>query len=305
MLRRIKRIGPGALVVAISVISATGCSADGAAGNHAIVTPNPTLPFDAADPATWVLPIEGYLPSDSERKQVSQARKTVAGDCMKRFGLTWQPAQDLPRLGPKTLVDWRYGIHDMALAQERGYKPAAAEQEAYDRAAKVGALDRASNTGPQARVLQGGVKEVGGRSVPEGGCLGEAERKVSADAFDTTVAQTLSNEAFAESQQSPEVMKAFKTWSSCMKASGFAYERPLDASDDPRFGTQEVTPLEIRTATADITCRDRSDVAKVWFDAEVAIQRDRIEAQAERLNKERESLDDAVKKAADVVVGSS
>ena len=302
MLRRIKHTGLGALVAAVSVLSATGCSADGA-GDHTIATPEPTLPFDAADPATWVLPIEGYLPSDSERKQVSQARKAVAGDCMRRFGLTWQPAPDLPRLGPKTLVDWRYGIHDMALAEERGYKPAAAEQEAYDRAADVGALDRTSQTGPDTRVLQGGIKEVGGRPVPAGGCLGEAERKVSSHAFDTTLAQTISNEAFAESQRSPEVVKAFKAWSTCMKASGFAYERPLDASDDPRFGSQEVTPLEIRTATADISCRDRSDVAKVWFDAEVVIQREKIEAHAERLNKERTSLDEAVKKAGDVVAG--
>lgn len=304
MLKRIKRIGLGALVVAAAVTSATGCSADDTAGNASIATPSPTVPFDAADPATWVLPIEGYLPSDSERKQISQARKALAGDCMKRFGFTWQPAPDLPRLGPKTLVDWRYGIHDMALAEERGYKPAAAEQEAYDQAVEVGAVDGGSDTGPDTQVLEGGARKVGGKSVPEGGCLGEADRKVSADAFNTTVAQTISNESFAESQQRPEVMKAFQTWSSCMKASGFAYERPLDASDDPRFGSQDVTPLEIRTATADITCRGKSDVAKIWFDAEVAVQHEKIEGQAEQLNKERESLDEAVKQAADVVAGS-
>ncbi|MGC9540904.1 hypothetical protein [Streptomyces sp. UG1] len=304
MLNRIKRIGPASLVVATAVISTAGCSADKTATEPSIATPSASVPFDAADPATWVLPIEGYLPSDTERKQISQARKTLAGDCMKRFGFSWQPAPDLPRLGPKTLVDWRYGIHDMALAEERGYKPAAAEQEEYDQAVQAGAVDGTSGTGLQAQALEGGAKEVGGKPVPEGGCMGEADRKISAGSVNTTVAQTISNESFAESQQSPEVIEAFKTWSACMKKSGFDYERPLDASDDPRFGSRDVTPLEIRTATADISCRDKGNVAKVWFDAEVTIQQEKIESQAEQLNRERKSLDEAMKKAADVVARS-
>lgn len=304
MLKRIKRIGLGSLVLAVAAMSTTGCVAGDTTGNPSVATPSATLPFDAADPATWVLPIEGYLPSDSERRQIAQARETLAGDCMKRFGLSWQPAPDLPRLGPKTLVDWRYGIHDMALAEERGYKPAAAEQDAYDQAVQAGAVDDTSGTGPDTQVLEGGAKKMGGKPVPEGGCLGEADRKVSAGAMNTTVAQTISNETFARSQQSPDVLEAFEAWSACMKKSGFDYERPLDASDDPRFGSRDVTPLEIRTATADISCRDQSDVARIWFDAEVTLQHEKIESQAEQLNRERESLDEAVKKAADVVARS-
>jgi hypothetical protein len=223
---------------------------------------------------------------------------------MKGFGFSWRPAADLPRLGGKTLVDWRYGVHDMALAKERGYKPAADEQEAYDRAVEAGALDGTSGTGTGAQALEGGIKKVGGKPVPEGGCLGEADRKVSAGAAKTTIAQTISNETFAQSQQIPGVVKAFKAWSDCMKRSGFHYARPLDASDDPQFGSPSVTPLEIRTATADISCRDKTKVAKIWFDAEVAMQNDEIESGAEQLNGERKSLNEAVKKAADVIAGS-
>lgn len=304
MLEMIKRRGLGVLVAATTVASAAGCSLAATDSKPSVVSPRPTVPFDAADPATWVLPIEGYLPSDSERKQISQARKILVGDCMKRFGFSWQPAPDLPRLGPKTLVDWRYGIHDMALAEERGYKPAAAEQEAYDKAVEAGALDKTTDSGPETHALEGGAPKVGGEPVPEGGCLGEADRKIAGGAVTTEVAQKVSNEAFIQSQQHPKVVKAFRAWSACMKESGFAYARPLDASDDPRFGTPEVTSLEIRTATADIACRDRTDVARIWFEAETAIQKETIEARPEQLNKERESLDAAVKKAADVVAGS-
>ncbi|MEV0924281.1 hypothetical protein AB0I99_03970 [Streptomyces spongiicola] len=290
------------IVIAVAAASVTGCSAD--EKSPAIAAPKPTVPHDAADPATWVLPIEGYLPSDHERNQISQARKILTSDCMKRFGFSWQPAPDLPRLGPKTLVDWRYGIHDMALAKERGYKPSAAEQEAYDRAVEIGAVDGTSGTGPDSKALEGGAKQVGGKPVPQGGCLGEADQKISSDAQNTTVAQRISNEAFTESQQSPEVVTAFKAWSSCMKASGFNYERPLEASDDRRFGSRDVTPLEIKTATADISCRYKTNVAKIWYDNEVAIQNQKIESQPEQLIKERKSLDRAVRKAADIIAGS-
>jgi hypothetical protein len=295
---------PGALVTLVAVMSLAGCSASPDGAKSSRVTPSSTVLFDAADPATWVLPIEGYLPSDNERKQISQARKMLATDCMKEYGFTWQPAPDLPRLGPKTLVDWRYGIHDMALASERGYKPAAAEQEAYDQVAEVGAVDDTSGAGPETQALEGAVKEVGGRPVPKGGCIGEADRKISARATDTSVAQALSTAAFAESQQDPAVVKAFKAWSDCMRARGFKYDRPLDASDDQRFASREVTSLEIKTATVDISCRDRTDVARIWFDAEVAIQQKQIDSQAELLVKERQNLDSAVKKAASVVEGT-
>ncbi|AMW12576.1 hypothetical protein A4E84_25685 [Streptomyces qaidamensis] len=304
MRMKARRAGVGSLLIAATVVSVTGCSGDATTAKPSVATPKPTVPFDAADPATWVLPIEGYLPSETERKQISQARKILVGTCMKGFGFSWEPAADLPRLGGKTLVDWRYGIHDMALAEERGYKPAAEEQEAYDRAVEKGALDGASGTGPDTRALEGGVKEVGGKPVPEGGCLGEADRKISAGGANTTIAQTISNETFARSQQVPEVVEAFEAWSACMKKSGFDYARPLDASDDPRFGSQGVTPLEISTATADISCRDKTKVAKVWFDAEVAMQKEEIESGAERLNGERKSLNSAVKKAARVIAGS-
>ncbi|OKK10381.1 hypothetical protein AMK33_14290 [Streptomyces sp. CB02400] len=300
----IKRRGLGALLAATAVVPVAGCSAVTADSNPSVATPEPTVPFDAADPATWVLPIEGYLPSDSERKQISQARKILVGDCMKRFGFSWKPAPELPRLGPKTLVDWRYGIHDMALAEQRGYKPAAAEQEAYDKAVKVGATDITTGSDAETWALQGGAPKVGDEPVPEGGCVGEADRKIADGSITAEAAQQVSNEAFIQSQQHPDVVEAFKAWSACMKKSGFDYARPLDASDDPRFGTREVTPLEIRTATADIACRESTRVARIWFDTEVAIQKETIESRPEQLNEERESLDAAVKKAADVVAGS-
>lgn len=294
------------MLAAFSVCVATGCSgATSAASAKPLRTPPaPSVPFDAKDPATWTLPIQGYLPSDSARSQILQAKKQLVGDCMKTFGFSWTPSPDLPRIGGKTFVDWRYGIHDLALSKERGYKPAAADQAAYDEAMNDGAVDGTTG-GADAQVLDGtGPRTVNGIKVPKGGCVGQADRRIDTQATQTNTAQQISSRTFIQSKSDSRVVKAFAAWSACMKEKGYTYAAPLDASDDPRFASPEVTPLEIATATADIGCRDRTNVAKVWFDAETDQQTKAIEDKAEQLEQESDALDAAVKKAADVVAGT-
>ncbi|MFG2813778.1 hypothetical protein [Streptomyces sp. NPDC048410] len=235
--------------------------------------------------------------------QISHAKKILVGDCMKDFGFTWAPTPDLPKVGPKTLTDWRYGIHDMALAKERGYKPAAKEQVAYDAALKKGAVDGTTADSPEARALDGRLKEVGGRKVPAGGCVGAANRGVDAEAVQARTALGLANAAFVKAQQEPQVVRAFADWSACMKRGGYTYKAPLDASDDRRFSGPQVSPQEIATATTDITCRQKTDVARIWFQAESDLQKKAIDDHAEELSTEHHEIDSAVRKASQIVTG--
>ncbi|MEU0103570.1 hypothetical protein [Streptomyces sp. NPDC006267] len=295
-------------LAATSVAVLSGCSGSASPlkseAEPTRAAPAPSVAFDAKNPATWTLPIQGYLPSDSAKAQISQAKKQLIGDCMKSYGFSWKPAPDLPRIGGKSLVDWRYGIHDLALAKIRGYKPDAAQQVAYDKAMNAGAVDGLTG-GEDSQTLEGGgVKEVNGKKVPDGGCIGQADRKMGAQAVQSETAQQVSAETFTKSKTDARVVKAFAAWSQCMKGDGYNYAEPLDASDDPRFSSPDVTSEEIATATADIECRDKTNVTQVWFEAETALQKKAIENQAEQLNQEAEALDAAVKKAAEVVTGT-
>lgn len=286
------------VVIAFAAISLlSGCSSPSAS------TAAESSVGDPGDPASWVLPLQAYMPTEQENGQISQAKKILVADCMKGFGFTWVPAPDLPRVGPKTLTDWRYGIHDMALSTSRGYKPAAKEQEAYDAAVEKGAADGTSADGPDARALDGRSEEVDGKKVPEGGCAGAANREIDAEVVQARAALDLANAAFVKSKQDPEVVKAFADWSACMKKSGYDYKQPLDASDDPKFGRPEVTSEEISTATADITCRQKTEVALVWFKAESALQKQAIEDHAEELSAERHRIETTVRKASKIVTG--
>ncbi|MCX3061898.1 hypothetical protein [Streptomyces beihaiensis] len=288
----------GTLVAAVAVMCLlTGCSSSATSPGAE------PAPADSADPQDWVLPLQSYMPTEQEQGQLAQAKKILVGDCMKGFGFTWTPAPDLPKVGPKTLTDWRYGIHDMALAKERGYKPDAKEQAAYDAAMRKGAVDGAAPNGPQARVLDGRAAHIDGKKVPEGGCVGEANRKIDATAVQARTALGLANAAFVKSKQDPAVVTAFAKWSSCMKHSGYDYKEPLDASDDPRFGGPQVSPEEIATATADIRCRRKTHVAWIWYQAESALQKKAIDDHAEELTAERHKIDAAVRNASKIVSG--
>ncbi|MEW2437629.1 hypothetical protein AB0952_26320 [Streptomyces caniferus] len=236
------------------------------------------------NPAHWHLPIEAYMPTEKQKQLIAGARDSLIDACMKEAGHEeWTPAPDLPALGGKSLVDWRYGIHDAALAAERGYKPAAGEQEAYDRAAEDGAV---GSSGGDETVLKG--------------CVQKAAGPASADQRSELV-QQISGDSFEASTKDPAVVEAFAKWSACMAKKGYAYKKPMDANDDDRFADPyHVSSEEKETAKADISCRGQSHVQQTWFDAEVTLQESAIKKHQKALNEVKKANGAAVARASAV-----
>ncbi|MFH8702001.1 hypothetical protein [Streptomyces chartreusis] len=236
---------------------------------------------DPQDPATWKLPIEAYLPTKAQTRLLSGTRDALLDSCMADAGYpSWTPAPDLPALGGKTLTDWRYGIHDAAVAAKRGYHPDPAEQRAYDEAMSAGAVDK---SGADEATLRNCVTKV----------EGEAPALPNAD-----LVQQISGDAFRQAEQNPRVVTVFSQWSSCMKDKGYDYAKPMDANDDPNFSDPgTVTGAEIATAKADVACRDQFGVEKIWFDAEVNLQQTAIAKHQDELNQVTKATRAAVAKA--------
>ncbi|WP_432077002.1 hypothetical protein [Streptomyces wuyuanensis] len=232
---------------------------NGEADRPGIAAP-PAVVGDPRDPSTWKLPVEAYAPTASETRVISVARDKLIDECMAKAGFEqWVPAPDLPELGGDTPTDWRYGVHDAAQAAKHGYHPDPARQRAYDEALAVGAVDRSGAD-------EGALK----------GCATTADAQVP-PAQEAGIVQEINAQSFKAAEDSPSVEEAFRQWSACMKSKGYVYARPMDANDDPRFAARdEVTDLEIATAKADVECRDRHQVEKTWFDAEVRLQQSAI-----------------------------
>ncbi|MFE0452864.1 hypothetical protein ACFW2D_16580 [Streptomyces sp. NPDC058914] len=238
---------------------------------------------DPENPATWKLPIEAYMPTKTEMRLLSSARDTVIKECMEKAGFPdWTPAPDLPTVGGTTLTDWRYGIHDLEQARRFGYHPDPEQQAAYDAAL---AADQSAEA--DEGVLQG--------------CASQAEGTAPSLQQSDLVDQ-ISGDAYQQSMETPEVKAAFANWSACMNDNGHTYAAPMDASDDVRFSTgpDEIGKAEKDTAVADVTCRDKYHVEKVWFDAEAAIQSQVIAKHLDELNQEKAGIKSAVSKARSV-----
>ncbi|MFJ8473676.1 hypothetical protein [Kitasatospora sp. NPDC094011] len=298
------RISPIARRISVAVIATTvaglaaGCSqgrasspapAPAATSAEAATGAAAQAATDPADPATWRLPMEAYLPTDEEYRRYGKAMHARVSECMRKAGYTPQPLVDVPPIGGRTLTDRRYGIHDETLSAKRGYHVDAQQQAAYDAAMQESAVSKLGPEGNRAEF------ECGTQSKH---WFGGGDKTLGA------LAQELGNDAFLRAKREPEVVAAFKAWSSCMKERGYSYKEPFDANDDPRMTGREVSKPEIDTALADIACRTRSNVAKIWYDAEVRLQKDAFDKQAPALQAERKELDAILKKTADVLGGT-
>lgn len=243
----------------------------------------------------------GVPPHPDEDKQISKAREALVDRCLRSFGFEPKPVPDLPPLGPSTLTDLRYGIHDAGAAAKWGYKTDPEQQAAYDAVVAQGVVGEHSHPDEPA-VLNGDVRTYHGKKVPEGGCSGEANRKISGEgSYYSKFAEGLGNAAWTKAKREPEVVKAFKAWSGCMKQEGYTYAEPMDAHEDPLFATPTSSADEITVARADVSCRDEHGVNRVWFEAESRLQRAAIEQNAERLDEEKKRLVDSVRNAAEIL----
>ncbi|MET0132896.1 MAG: hypothetical protein ABW215_04805, partial [Kibdelosporangium sp.] len=221
------------------------------------------------------LPVQDYLATAEQNELFARARLKLVQDCMKRFGVDY-PAEPVTadQYGPRSLTDRRYGITDAELARTSGYGLGARDPGLQKRPPRPD-IDAAGET-----VLTGaGQSVVNGDPVPAGGCLGEADRTLSASVptgTDVELGRRLQLQSFDAAKQDSRVRAVFRAWSDCMAQHGYHYADPLAAAGDPTF-TGVPTAAQIAVATTDIACKSATNLVGVWFTVETAYQKRQIE----------------------------
>lgn len=273
------------------VLLLTGCGDGDSDGTAAPQPPaNSIAPESSSLTADLALPIEGYIFSESEIAQLTQAMSSIAQSCMKEAGFTYRP--DVSRSPDIGVMDRRYGIANSYTAQVYGYHfptPPA------DRESAVKSLSEA------ARVALAGEPLANGTLDPDGGCIGEAKKRLAggdAEFGPDEAARTLNMESYARSQKDPRVLAAFRNWSGCMADKGYRYDSPMDAIDDPAFADKKADQTEISTARADVECKKKTGLVRTWFDVESEWQRTEIEKKAETFAQIKRHKTDQLKRAA-------
>ncbi|WP_151482952.1 hypothetical protein [Streptomyces albicerus] len=268
-----------------------GCSGSGDGDKTAVPEqPDSSIaPKSSSLTADLALPIEGYIFSESELGLMTDAMSSLAQRCMKRSGFDYRPDDtQSPDIG---VMDRRYGIANSHTAEAYGYHfptPKAGESAT-------------KSLGEAGRVALAGKPLADGSLDPDGGCIGEAKRRLAggdAEFGPDKSARELNMESFVRSQKDPRVLTVFRTWSSCMAAKGYRYASPMDAIDDPAFGAEKTSPAEISTARADVECKKKTGLVSTWFDVESEWQRAEIDENAEELARIKRHKTDQLKRAA-------
>ncbi|MFJ4095617.1 hypothetical protein ACIPYS_28850 [Kitasatospora sp. NPDC089913] len=229
-----------------------------------------------------ILPVEAYLLSGEQFRQLDAAQGVLVTRCVRGFGLDYSaPA---PTASGTTQTTHRYDPVELADVSANGYhspdpdrgkKPGTAPSLGPDVTTVLGA-----GLGPDGRPAPGTAVDYRGKQLPSGGCIADAQRQLAArggTGRDADVAVGVNYEGFERSRQDPRVLAVFRDWSRCMAERGYSYGTPADALKDPRWGaTTTPSAEEVATATADVECKERVNVVGVWFTVESAYEQELI-----------------------------
>ncbi|MEV7611633.1 hypothetical protein [Streptomyces sp. NPDC089799] len=273
------------LVIAagVGMLLLTGCSeggqegAGGGGGGAAV--------RDVVTEADIVLPVSAYLFTAEQQALVDNAHSTLAADCMKRFGFDWPVKKAEAAKG----VNRRYGVVGEKVAAEHGYHVIAS---AGDSEHAEGSVSRAPKLPPEAYMVygaKGGKAGAGGsyqgKDIPEGGCIGEAGRKLGLDKVQDPAKGkigllSIDYSSFGKAQATPEFKKAQDEWVACMKKSGYQHTAFLQPAEKYAAQGNSASPEEKVVAKADVKCKQETKLATVLLRAETKIQNDYIEQNA-------------------------
>ncbi|ANP50093.1 hypothetical protein J2Z21_001204 [Streptomyces griseochromogenes] len=288
---------------------------------------------DAADEARGLntmdaFPLHPYLPdpSSDRGKTIATAQWILAKKCMVRLDFagfstlntrTVESTYPVRRghLGSSGTVgdDSPYGVDDPDRAAEHGYRNR--KQEDSSQPLEWPADQYVALTGT---FDSGDSHRAHGHPIPEGGCLGQATRRLygsppkaaKANGVRLTGTSSLPLELWYESykaaRKDPAWKKAERTWSACMKEKGFRYSDPDAASlDSAWFRTQKPSDRERETAAADARCKLDSDYITTVHAVEARAQKTAIGKHKKDLDAVRAAQERAVENARKVIAQAS
>lgn len=269
------------LVLTVLVTAAVATVAAGRSAHRAGRFP----PVSPGSPIS--LPLDRYLLAPADVQRLDRANRILLRRCAGRFGYDTPPPGP-ERALPRSIGERRYGVSDPGQAAAYGYRLSAGD----DGSPPAGTALPDGDSELLAVLTGDGRRSVRGRTVPEGGCHGEAGRRLGAApaGTDMMLAQRLAMDSYALSRRDERVVGVVRAWSGCMRDKGFDYPGPMEAAADERFRGAAVTAAEIATASADVACKHRTNLLGTWVAVEAGYQRPRVAAHRDALERLRHVL---------------
>lgn len=214
------------------------------------------------------LPLDKYrlTPAELDRRNVLWAR--LEQDCMRRYGLDGIVGRQFNPTRQSAITDFL----DPLKARVSGYVTSQSEKPDVLNSRENRVTD-AEQGQAAATVYVGSVENYNGLQVPKGGCLRETRDKIvpRVDEIKIDVSE-LVFAAGISTQSDSRVTAARSAWSSCMKDLGFAFTSPKQARVVGIEKSSSSKSEEIRIATADVGCREKTNLTGIQTAVEAAYQ---------------------------------
>lgn len=239
-----------AVVAAGAVVSACGggqVDETPAEPVGADATPTDLAPAEyAPDPTGRVV-----LPLDAYQDRLTTATGGLAADAVDCFvGVGVDPADVGVEVNKAEQHDRRYGVVDESIAARYGYHPPLVKD-------------------PRDALLDAADKE---QLVAVSDCLAELPGPSPEIVKGEQLISDIQADAWWAAQEDAHVIDAFAAWSACMARSGYEYEHPMDANDDPQWATEKASAAEITVAKVDVACKEQTNLVAIWSSAEAEHQ---------------------------------
>jgi hypothetical protein len=282
--------------IAAVIAAVAGCSASDRQTSDDGGEPAIGALVNVSDLKTFSLPLDPYRIRPENLPATVEAEKVLLARCLRRFGTELPPGSVVSSSTPAG-KERLYGITDEQQARQRGYHlPTQATPS-----------DTQENPLPprvQAIAFGDGQRSYAGQQVPEGGCVGESRRNLTAGRAmprDQWMGDRLSLESTDRTRRDSRVREVFAEWSSCMKRSGYDYADPMKSNDDPEFATEQPSPREIAVAIADVRCKEETNLVNVQATVHIAYQKRMLAHNAEPLAEVKQYLANSERNAAAVL----
>ncbi|MFD4144070.1 MULTISPECIES: hypothetical protein [unclassified Streptomyces] len=306
-----------------ALLLATGCSATGGPESKGQGGKEP--PLDTAltvrTGSDIKLPLDEFHNASISDRDVLRAEDVLMRSCAKRFGYTIPPAKITDEPSKFNANGRRYGLISADDARTYGYHPSPNHMPdrmpGSDGSADESRRPKGISDEQYSLLLFGESGDIGGGAkrtaqpkaggIPEGGCFGEARRKLGQGASKKPVidVNVLDEEAFKRTENDSRVREVSQAWVSCMKKAGYAYKGIWEVHEDARWKSPAPTAQERTTAEADVRCKQETRLATVWFQVESAYQNEVLEKHAEAVQATREQYRNESRNAAKVLADES
>ncbi|WP_406053679.1 hypothetical protein OG462_43955 [Streptomyces sp. NBC_01077] len=239
------------------------------------------------------LPLDAYDLTSEERSALQQVYDLMGTACMKEKGFKVTMPERRPE-DAESIYGRRYFIINMAEAERYGYRPSRM-MEKKEKQSPSGLESKAALT-----AWLGHDPDDESQDPNSGKGCGAAAHSILEEGVgqdSDVVIHELSAESWHRSEEDSRMQKVFKAWSSCMAKYGFEYTTPIQSNNDKRWQQKVVSDLEIATAKADISCKQKTNLPGMWLALESAYQKRAIETHSEALRIRREAWDKRMRNA--------